>query len=81
MHSLRSDSRLFRDALERLRETSSAPAAGNASEAAPVRAGEEFVSDRRETERVIGRLVALNGTEGVLSCPLDTAKRTGRSAI
>jgi uncharacterized protein len=76
MHPLRSDSRLFRDDLERLRETSSAPVAPDPSEAAPVPAGEEFVSDRRETEppRVIGRLVALNGTEGVLSCPLDTSE-------
>ena len=76
MHPVRSDSRLFRDALERLREASPAPVAADASEPAPVRAGEEFVSDRRETEppRVIGRLVALNGTEGVLSCPLDTSE-------
>ena len=34
--------------------------------------GKAFVFDRRESEapRVIGRLVALNGTQGVISCPL-----------
>ena len=72
MHSFRSDSRLFRDALERLVEASSAPA----GEAAEAGAATEFVSDLREAgpPRMIGRLVALNGTQGVISCPLETSE-------
>ena len=52
------------------------PAGGEGPEAAHVRVAKEFVSDRRELEppRVIGRLVALNGTQGVISCPLDTSE-------
>ncbi len=76
MHSFRTDSRLFRDALERLGEASSMPAGGEGPDAAGAGAGMDFVSDRREVEppRVIGRLVALNGTQGVISCPLDTSE-------
>ena len=76
MHSFRADSRLFRDALERLGEASSAPADGQGPEAGKAGAGIDFVSDRREVEppRVIGRLVSLNGTQGVISCPLDTSE-------
>ena len=78
MHSLRTDSRFFRDALERV---------GKADDARVARSPIVVGADRRETEqaggkglpfeqreveptRVIGRLVALNGTQGVLSCPL-----------
>src|SRR5277367_5419553 len=76
MHSFRADSRLFRDALERLGEASSMPVGGEDPEAAHVPAAKAFVSDRRDVEppRVIGRLVALNGTEGVISCPLETGE-------
>src|SRR5271163_1940266 len=76
MHSFRTDSRLFRDALERLGEASPIPVRGEAPDAAHVGAAKAFVSDRREVEppRVIGRLVALNGTQGVISCPLETAE-------
>src|SRR5580658_8191013 len=76
MHSFRTDSRLFRDALERLGEASSMPVGGESLDAAQVHAAKPFVSDRRDLEppRVIGRLVALNGTQGVISCPLETAE-------
>jgi uncharacterized protein len=76
MHSFRTDSRLFRDALERLTEVSSMPPGGTGREAGEAGAGIDLVPDRREAEppRVIGRLVALNGTQGVISCPLDTSE-------
>jgi len=78
MHSLRTDSQFFREALERV---------GKADDARVARSPTVVGADRRETEqaggkglsfeqreveptRVIGRLVALNGTQGVLSCPL-----------
>jgi uncharacterized protein len=78
MHSLRTESQFFRDALERVGKSDDARVARS-----PIVVG----ADRRETEqaggkglpfeqreaeptRVIGRLVALNGTQGVLSCPL-----------
>jgi DNA helicase HerA-like ATPase len=78
MHSLRTDSQFFREALERV---------GKADDARVTRSPIVVGADRRETEqaggkglsfeqreveptRVIGRLVALNGTQGVLSCPL-----------
>jgi Helicase HerA, central domain len=78
MHSLRTDSQFFRDALERV---------GKADDARVARSPIAVGADRRETEqvggkgipfeqrefestRVIGRLVALNGTQGVISCPL-----------
>ena len=76
MHSFRADSRLFRDALERLGEASSIPPGGAEPAAGEAGAGMDFVPDRREVEppRVIGRLVALNGTQGVISCPLETSE-------
>ena len=76
MHSFRTDSRLFRDALERLTEASSIPPGGTGREAGEAGAGIDLVPDRREAEppRVIGRLVALNGTQGVISCPVDTSE-------
>ena len=78
MHSFRTDSQFFRNALERIGK-----AEDLRSVPSPVPTGPE----RRETEqisakglpceqpelqptRVIGRLVALNGTQGVISCPL-----------
>jgi len=78
MHSFRTDSQFFRDALERI---------GKADDARPARSPIVVGAERRETEqtggtglpleqrelestRVIGRLVALNGTQGVISCPL-----------
>jgi uncharacterized protein len=78
MHSFRTDSQFFRDALERVGKPDDARAARSPM---PVGAGREteqnisgkaLVFDRRDVEptRVIGRLVALNGTEGVISCPL-----------
>jgi hypothetical protein len=76
MHSFRTDSRLFRDTLESLGGASSAPVGGEQLEPGKAGAGIGFVSDRREVEppRVIGRLVALNGTQGVISCPLETSE-------
>jgi uncharacterized protein len=79
MHSFRTDSQFFRDALERI---------GKAEDLRSVRSPVSIGPERRETEqisgkglpfgqrevepsRVIGRLVALNGTQGVLSCPLE----------
>jgi DNA helicase HerA-like ATPase len=78
MHAFRTDSQFFRDALERVGKADEAhasrlqtpPDAGREDEP---NAGEKpFVFDRRESaaQRVIGRLVALNGTQGVVSCPL-----------
>jgi DNA helicase HerA-like ATPase len=73
MHSFRTDSQFFRDALERV---------GKADDARAARSPIVVGAERRETEqtggrawpfeptRVIGRLVALNGTQGVISCPL-----------
>jgi uncharacterized protein len=76
MHSFLADSRLFRDALERLGEGSSMPAAGAGEEAAQVRSAKTFISDRRDAgqARMIGRLVALSGTQGVISCPLESSE-------
>jgi uncharacterized protein len=78
MHSFRTDSQFFRDALERVGKSDDARAARSTT---PVGAGREtgenaggkaFLADQqdREATRVIGRLVALNGTQGVISCPL-----------
>ena len=78
MHSFRTDSQFFRDALER---------AGKADDVRTARLTTQVNAERRETEqtgakallsewqgleptRVIGRLAALNGTQGVISCPL-----------
>ncbi len=78
MHSLRTDSQFFRDALERVGKAEDARAARSPTLVARsdarsnrlMRKGLPF--ERREVEptRVIGRLVALNGTQGVISCPL-----------
>src|SRR5580693_4207764 len=78
MHSFRTDSQFFRDALERVGKSDDARAARSTT---PVGMGREtdqniggktFLADRQDREpvRVIGRLVALNGTQGVISCPL-----------
>ena len=80
MHSLRTDSQFFRDALERVGKADDARASrspisiGAERETEQDAGGEAFSFDRREVEstRVIGRLVALNGTQGVISCPLKT---------
>ena len=55
---------------------SPAPAVAEGREVEHAGAGSDFVFDRREVEppRVIGRLVALNGTQGVISCPLQTSE-------
>ena len=68
MHSFRTDSQFFRDALERVSRADDA-AAGRS----PIEVGTEWRETKRqepEPFRVIGRLVALNGTQGVISCPL-----------
>ena len=78
MHSLRTDSQFFRDALERVsradegRASRSPSPVGAGCETEQNVGGNSFLFDRREAEptRVIGRLVALNGTQGVISCPL-----------
>ena len=78
MHSFRTDSQFFRDALERVgkaddaRAARSPMAAGAGRETEQNLGGKALLFDRREVEatRVIGRLVALNGTQGVISCPL-----------
>jgi uncharacterized protein len=81
MHSFRTDSRLFRDALERLGEVRDPRSAnslvrtgGEERPADETDAAKAVVFERRDVEppRVIGRLVALNGTQGVISCPLET---------
>ena len=78
MHSFRTESQFFRDALERVGKADDARAArspiavGAGGETEQNAGGKAFLFDRREVERsrVIGRLVALNGTQGVISCPL-----------
>ncbi len=79
MHSFRTDSQFFRDALERVGKADDAPAAhspisvdGERRETEQTGGGKPLLFERRELEptRVIGRLVALNGTQGVISCPL-----------
>jgi hypothetical protein len=79
MHSFRTESQFFRDALERVGKADdvraarpSVAAGGERRETAQTGGGKAFPVERRELEpmRVIGRLVALNGTQGVVSCPL-----------
>jgi hypothetical protein len=79
MHSFRTDSQFFRDALEKIGRADDARAAylpipGGSERCETEQTGgrKAFLFDRREVEptRVIGRLVALNGTQGVVSCPL-----------
>jgi uncharacterized protein len=79
MHSLRTDSQFFRDALERVGKSDDARVGRSAIAVDEDLRGAEQASgkgspfERREVEpaRVIGRLVSLNGTQGVLSCPLS----------
>ena len=78
MHSFRTDSQFFRDALERVGKAGDARAArspivvGAERRESEQNGGKGLPFERREFEptRVIGRLVALNGTQGVISCPL-----------
>ena len=78
MHSFRTESQFFRDALERVGKADDARAGrspiavGAGGETEQNAGGKAFLLDRREVEpsRVIGHLVALNGTQGVISCPL-----------
>ena len=78
MHAFRTDSQFFRDALERVGKADEAQPSrlpippGGGRENEQNGAAKTFLFDRRESEapRVIGRLVALNGTQGVVSCPL-----------
>jgi DNA helicase HerA-like ATPase len=81
MHSFSTDSQSFREALERVGKgddvrvaRSSIPVGGERREAQQTGGGKGLLFERRELEqaRVIGRLVALNGTQGVISCPLRT---------
>ena len=80
MHSLRTDSQFFRDALERVGKVDDARVArspivvGADRRETEQAGGEGSPFERREVEptRIIGRLVALNGTQGVLSCPLKS---------
>jgi uncharacterized protein len=78
MHSFRTDSQFFRDAFERIGKADDARAARSPTSVSIERrdgeqtGGEALLSERPglEATRVIGRLVALNGTQGVISCPL-----------
>jgi hypothetical protein len=82
MHSIRTDSQFFRDALERVGKAEDLRSVHSPASMEPEqrKAGQidrrEFQSDQREPQpaRVIGRLVALNGTQGVISCPLKTGE-------
>ena len=78
MHSFRTDSQFFRDALERAGKADDAraarppiPVGGERRETEQTGGGKAVLSERElEPMRVIGRLVALNGIQGVISCPL-----------
>ena len=78
MHSFRTDSQFFRDALERVGKPDDARVArspivvGLDQRETEEAGGNGLPFERREADptRVIGRLVALNGTQGILSCPL-----------
>jgi DNA helicase HerA-like ATPase len=78
MHSIRTDSQFFRDALERvgkadeMRVARSPIAVGRERPEIEQTGGKSSPLERQEVEptRAIGRLVSLNGTEGVISCPL-----------
>jgi uncharacterized protein len=82
MHSFRTDSQFFRDALERVSKADDGRAerlpivVGEERREAGQTGGKALLSERPglEATRVIGRLVALNGTEGVISCPLETGE-------
>jgi hypothetical protein len=78
MHSFRTDSQFFRDALERIGKVDDARVArspivvGAERRETEQTCGKGLPFERRESAptRVFGRLVALNGTQGVISCPL-----------
>jgi DNA helicase HerA-like ATPase len=78
MHSFRTDSQFFRNALERIgkaddvREARSPIVVGTERREIEQTDEKGLLFQRREFEptRAIGRLVALNGTQGVISCPL-----------
>jgi uncharacterized protein len=79
MHSFCTDSQFFHDALERVGKADDAPAVPSLTPVAAERheteqtcGGKPLPFERSEIQpkRVIGRLVALNGTQGVVSCPL-----------
>jgi uncharacterized protein len=82
MHSLRTESQFFRDAFERIGKADDGRAArlptavGVERREAEQTGGKALLSERQglEATRVIGRLVALNGTDGVISCPLETGE-------
>jgi hypothetical protein len=82
MHSFRTDSQFFRDALERIGKAEDLRSVRSPVLMGPERREtdqidrKEFLSDQRELQpaRVIGRLVALNGTQGVISCPLKAGE-------
>ena len=82
MHSFRTDSQFFRDAFERIGKPDDTRAARLATPVGVERretvqsGGKALLPERLglEATRVIGRLVALNGTEGVISCPLETGE-------
>jgi uncharacterized protein len=83
MQSLRTDSQFFRDALERIGRADDAPAASAPTSVVAQRrgteqgdGGEAFLIKQPELEptRMIGRLVSLNGTQGVVSCPLKVGE-------
>jgi hypothetical protein len=75
MHSFRTDSQFFRDALERVGKAddlrSPVPIGPERRETGQI-SGKRLPFEQRELAptRVIGRLVALNGTQGVISCLL-----------
>jgi uncharacterized protein len=82
MQSFRTESQFFRDAFDRIGK---ADEAGTTHSLTPVSVGrreseqtggKELLSERLgpEASRVIGHLVALNGTTGVISCPLETSE-------
>ena len=78
MHSIRTDSQFFRDALERvskaddMRTARSTIAVGGDQPEIEQSCCERLPLEPREPElaRAIGRLVSLNGTQGIISCPL-----------
>ena len=82
MHSFRTESQFFRDAFERIGKADDGRAArlptpvGVERREAEQTGGKALAPERQglEATRIIGRLVALNGTDGVISCPLETGE-------
>jgi DNA helicase HerA-like ATPase len=80
MHSFRTDSQFFRDAIERIGEaadprTASFPRRTSEERQANDRGGENgLLHERKEREspRIIGHLACLNGTQAIISCRLGT---------